>query len=58
MWSAQLLVGFLPVLVDVELGIVPQVNCKDLGELLDAKEPNADRNAFQEMTICLVGTFG
>jgi hypothetical protein len=47
-----------PVPVDVELGIVPQVNRKDLGELLDAKQSNGDSNTFQEMTICLVGTFG
>jgi len=38
--------------------IVPQVNCKDLGELLDAKQPNGDSNTFQEMTICLAGAFG
>jgi hypothetical protein len=46
MWSAQLVPGFLPVLVDVKLGIVPQVNCKDLGELLDAKQPIGDSNTF------------
>lgn len=44
-------------LVDVEFGIVPQVDCKDLGELLDAKQPNGDNNTFQEMIICLVGAF-
>ena len=58
MWSAQFVIEFLPVLVDVTIGIVPQVNYKDLGELLDAKQLNGDSKKFQEMTVCLVGTFG